>query len=277
VSTRAASDASIRVVFLGTGNAVNVERFQSSILVETRGLRVLFDTGGGLELVSRLARAGVEPASVGHIVLSHRHLDHIGGLEPFLLTVGVAAFGRGEPPAPIRVYATGETASAVRTVLGVLNASGAILLCADRLTWVTPPTGEAVSLGDGVTLTLVPVDHLPPGGGAAGCVIDIGGRRIVYSGDTRPSAELTEAARDADLLIHEVAGLDENAKRVHVPGHATAGEAGRIAAAAGVHTLALTHIPPSGTVALADLVAEARQFAGAARVVAGEDGLALEI
>jgi len=238
---------------------------------------VLLDTGGGLELVRRLAGAGVNPASVGHIVLSHRHLDHIGGLEPFLLTVAVEAFGRGEPPPPIRLYATEETANAVRGALAVLDASGAILLCADRLTWVTPATGEAVSLGAGVSLTLVPVDHLPPGGGAAACVLDIGGRRIIYSGDTRPSVELARAARSADLLIHEVAGLDAHAERVHAPGHATAGEAGRIAAAARVRALALTHLPPPETAALADLVAEARRFAGAAEVFAAEDGLTLEM
>jgi ribonuclease Z len=256
---------------------VNAERFQSAILVETRDLRVLLDTGGGLELVRRLVATGVEPASVEHIFLSHRHLDHIGGLEPFLLTVGVDASRRGAPPPPIRLYATEETASAVRTVLEVLDASGAILLCADRLTWVTPPPGEVVSVGAGVTLMLVPVDHLPPGGGAAACVLDVSGRRIVYSGDTRPSKDLAEAARGADLLIHEVAGLDAHAKRVHLPGHATAGEAGRIAAAAGVRLLALTHVPPPGTVALADLVAEARRFAGTTNVFAAEDGVVLEI
>ena len=142
---------------------------------------------------------------------------------------------------------------------------------------MTPATGEPVSLGDGVTLTLVPVDHLPPGGGAAGCVLDVGGRRIVYSGDTRPSEELTEAARGAELLVHEVGGLDAYAKRVHLPGHATAGEAGRIAAAAGVRALALTHVPPSATVPVDELVAEARQFAGAANVFAAHDGLAVEV
>jgi hypothetical protein len=71
--------------------------------------------------------------------------------------------------------------------------------------------------------------------------------------------------------------LDGYAEQVHAPGHSTAGEAGRIAAAAGVRALALTHVPPSRTVALADLVAEARRFAGAAEVFAAEDGLILDV
>jgi ribonuclease BN (tRNA processing enzyme) len=72
-------------------------------------------------------------------------------------------------------------------------------------------------------------------------------------------------------------GLDAYAEQIHAPGHATAGEAGRIAAGAGVRALALTHVPPSRTVALADLVAEARRFAGAAEVFAAEDGLILDV
>lgn len=94
--------------------------------------------------------------------------------------MGVDALRRRERPAPIRLYATAETAKVVRDVLDLIDASGAILLCAESLAWVTPAPFAPVSLGADMTLTVVPVDHLPPGG-AAGCVLDVGGRRIVYS------------------------------------------------------------------------------------------------
>ncbi len=77
--------AAARVIFLGTGNAVNLGRFQSAIVVEAAGLRVLLDTGGGLDLVRRLLATSIDPASIGLFFLSHRPLDHVGGLEPFLL------------------------------------------------------------------------------------------------------------------------------------------------------------------------------------------------
>ena len=50
-----------RVIFLGTGGAINLERFQSAIVVEVAGLRLLLDTGGGLDLVRRLT--GIQPGS----------------------------------------------------------------------------------------------------------------------------------------------------------------------------------------------------------------------
>jgi len=54
-----------RVVLLGTGGALNPERYQASILVEAATTRVLLDTGGGLGLVRRLLAASVDPVSIG--------------------------------------------------------------------------------------------------------------------------------------------------------------------------------------------------------------------
>jgi hypothetical protein len=44
-----------RVVFLGTRGALNPERYQAAVLVESAGTRVLLDTGGGLGRVRRPA------------------------------------------------------------------------------------------------------------------------------------------------------------------------------------------------------------------------------
>jgi metal-dependent hydrolase (beta-lactamase superfamily II) len=50
--------------------------------------RVVFlGTGGGLGLVQRLLAAEIDPATIAHVFLSHRHLDHVGGLQPLLLTM----------------------------------------------------------------------------------------------------------------------------------------------------------------------------------------------
>jgi ribonuclease BN (tRNA processing enzyme) len=105
------------------------------------------------------------------------------------------------------------------------------------------------------------VDHAPVDGGALGCVVEVDGVRIAYSGDTRPSARLVEAVRGVDVLFHEAGGLDKNAEVVHRHAHSTAGDAGRAARAAGVGRLYLTHLPDD---TLADaLLAEAEaEFGG---------------
>jgi ribonuclease Z len=68
------------------------------------------------------------------------------------------------------------------------------------------------------------------------------GRRIVFSGDTRPCAGTLEAAAAADLLVHEATFLEDEAQRAAETGHATAAQAAQLAADAQVSLLALTHL-----------------------------------
>jgi ribonuclease Z len=261
-----------RVVFLGTGGALNPERYQAAVLVESAGTHVLLDTGGGLGIVRRLLAAEIDPASIGHVFLSHRHLDHVGGLEPLLLTMWLNVIRANATPPAVRLYALPGSAAAIRATLAAADAVGEQRL-AGRLSWVTPEPGAHVRLDGDVGLALPAVDHLPTGGEAAGCVVDAGGARIVYSGDTRPCGALADAARGADLLIHEVGGLDARAELVHQVGHSTAADAGRIAARAGARALALFHMPGPEWVEAADLLAEARRHAPGVEVFLSEDGM----
>ena len=68
------------------------------------------------------------------------------------------------------------------------------------------------------------------------------GRRIVYTGDSRPCKRTIEIARQADLLIHDATFGEEEAERAAQTGHATAREAADVARKAGVLRLVLTHI-----------------------------------
>ena len=265
-----------RVVFLGTGGALNPERYQAALLVESGATRVLLDTGGGLGIVRRLRGARIDPATVGHVFLSPRHLDHMGGLEPLLLTMGLHAVRTGDRAGPVRLYALPGSATAIRSTLAAADAVGQARL-GERVAWVTPGPDAPLAVADGVRLTLTPVDHLPVAGDAAACVVDAAGVRIVYSGDTRPCDSLVVAARGADLLVHEAGGLDAQAAHVHQIGHSTAGDAGRVAARAGVRALALFHVPPPQWVAPSDLLAEARRHAPGVEVFLTEDGMVLDI
>ncbi len=68
------------------------------------------------------------------------------------------------------------------------------------------------------------------------------GRRVVLSGDTAYSPLVLEAARGAEVLVHEATFLDEERERAGETAHATALEAAEIAREAEVGLLALTHL-----------------------------------
>jgi ribonuclease Z len=125
--------------------------------------------------------------------------------------------------------------------------------------------GEPVTLPDGTTVR--PEDVL----GAARS-----GRRLAISGDTRPCASLTRAAKDADLLIHEATFSDDEQERAIETRHSTAREAARVAREAGVRRLILTHLSSRHDTDPSKLLAQAREeYKGPAEVA--HDGLTVEL
>ncbi|HMA05245.1 MAG TPA: ribonuclease Z [Methanomicrobiales archaeon] len=102
------------------------------------------------------------------------------------------------------------------------------------------------------------------------------GRRICYTGDTRPVEDrIREIAGGADLLIHDATFDDRDRERAEEVHHSTAGEAGAAAAALGVRTLALVHISPRYTTTVAHVEDARRHFTG--EVIAPADLVMLDI
>src|SRR6266536_3441133 len=68
------------------------------------------------------------------------------------------------------------------------------------------------------------------------------GRTLVIAGDTSPSPTVLEAARGADVLVHEATFLEDERERARETAHSTAHEAAELARSAEVALLALTHL-----------------------------------
>lgn len=101
------------------------------------------------------------------------------------------------------------------------------------------------------------------------------GRTVVITGDTRPCAATADAARNADLLIHEATFGDEEAERAVETGHSTAREAALVARESGVNRLLLTHFSARYSRDAGDLEREAKHVF--ARTLIGKDGLEVDV
>ncbi len=130
--------------------------------------------------------------------------------------------------------------------------------------WGKIHKGEPVSLPDGRVVTPAELVGEPRNG-----------RTVVISGDTRPVDALRDAARGADLLVHEATFSHADLVRARETGHSTAAEAAQLAAAAGVKRLVLTHISPRYSREAPELVAEARAIFP--ETLIARDGMELEV
>ena len=242
-----------RVIFLGTGDPLNEERAQTSLAVPLEGGEaMLFDASSGTILLRQLKAAGIPLEDVRHLFVSHRHFDHAGGLAPLLTAMAAL------PEAALTVHALPKTLGALRDLLALVIPGVEGWLGEERLGWHELSPGEPSPVGD-AEVTPFEVDH---GIECAGFRLEQGGSVAVLASDTRPCPSVVEHARGADLLVHEAHASDSEAERARALGHSTAGEAGKVARAAGVRRLVLTHFRASRSADSQQLVAEASSVFG---------------
>ncbi len=194
----------VDVRFLGSGDAFGSGgRLQACILLSDGGQSLLLDCGA-TSLVA-MKRAGVVPATIEHVAITHLHGDHFGGL-PYLVLDG--QFSRRERP----LVVVGPRGVEQRT-RELMEASFPGSTAVDRrfpVEFVEFEAGSRVDVG-AASITPFEVDHAS-GAPAFALRVEYGDRSIAYSGDTAWTAALLEASRDADLFICEAYFFERSVK-----------------------------------------------------------------
>ena len=265
----------LRITFLGTGGSVpSPHRNPSAIAVRRESELFLFDCGEGTQQQMMRAKTGMK---ITAIFITHFHADHVLGIPGLLQTLSLQ--GRTEPLEiygpkgvrrflyhllslgyasknfdvkaielqhgdvirrqnyEIRAFKTEHNIRSIGYVLeeamrpGKFNRERAI-----ELGLKPGPLFSKLQHGESVFVNgreIRPEDVLGP---------PRPGRKIVYTGDTRPCESVIQAAENADILIHD-GSLSENEKELAIEYmHSTVTEAAEVAAQANVRKLILTHI-----------------------------------
>jgi ribonuclease BN (tRNA processing enzyme) len=266
-AAKAAADAKrTRWIILGSkgGPRVWTGRSNPANVLLVDGVPYVIDCGYGV--AQRLVQAKVQLPSVRYVFISHLHSDHVlefgnmvysawsAGLNHEIDAfgpVGLAALTKAfwesnRFDIDIRMPDEGKPDPSKFLVVKEVNASGPVM-STDRVKVSAFQTPHPPILKENFAYRFETPDGV-----------------IVYACDTAYNPKLAEFARGADILIHEamyLPGVDALAARIKnapnlkahlLAAHTTTEDVGRVAQAAGVKKLVLSHLVPGDDPSITD-------------------------
>ena len=262
-------------MFLGTaGSMPTGRRSPTALLLRRGGDRLLIDCAEGTQ--RQLMRSNVGLLELREVFLTHYHADHYLGLPGMLKTFAL----RGRE-APLTIYGPpglGELFEGLRRIFGKLTyplelrelrpgdsldrggarlvafpvrhgiqALGFALVEEPRPGRFDVAAARALGVPEGPAWgALQRGETVEAPGGPVTAAQVLGepraGRKLVITGDTKPTRSVLETAVDADLLVHDGTFSAEEKERAEETNHSTAADAAEVARLAGARMLALTHL-----------------------------------
>jgi len=300
----------MRIIFLGTAGSVpTLKRNLPAVLVCRKNDQILFDCGEGVQRQMLMTKTGFHKNM--KIFLSHLHGDHVLGLPGLMQTMALMdrrnklqvygpngirhflesvkealQFGLIYPVEIHEIYSAGIVCEEPEYTIEAAESNHVMSSFAYALIekqrpgkfypekakalgipegelWSKLQRGEKVKLANGKTVK--PEDIM-------GSIRN--GRKIVYTGDTRPFKDFARFASGANLIIHDATLDDTLVEKADQDGHSTPSQAAEQAMKAKAKRLILTHI--SARYPVAKLLLEQAQK-GFRNVAIAEDFLEIEI
>ncbi len=299
----------LKVTFLGTSGTVpSPNRNPSAILIQFEGTRLLFDCGEGTQRQMMLAKTGFK---IDSVFITHLHTDHFIGIFGLIETMSLnerterlrvfvpeeevefvktlfKMFGYHNLNYPIEVHGLrdgdeidfGKFKILAFKTDHIVPSLGYALIERDRPGKFDRAKAEALGIPPGPLYSkLVRGEAVEINGRVITPDMVVGpkrkGRKIVYTGDTRPTDRIVEIAKDADLLIHDSSFTSDLMDWAIQTKHSTAREAAKVAKKANVRQLVLTHISARYSKDVSPLLREAKEVFE--NVVVAEDFMTIDI
>jgi ribonuclease BN (tRNA processing enzyme) len=256
----------MKLVVLGSGTSVpHPRRSSSAHWLETRGGTLLLDIGA--PAFHRAAEEGLDWAGLDAVWISHFHLDHVGGLAPFLFGTKYAPQTRARRK-PLRIHGPRGT----RKLLEAFDSAG------DYQLFEQPFPVEVIEQAPRAEFEMLPglraqTFSTPHTSESLALRLDEegdGGASLAYTSDTGYTEALASFARGVNLFLMECSFFRSKPVELHLE----LSEAMRLAALAAPRRVVLSHLYPEWDDV--DLAAEAAKLWDGETIEA-RDGLRLEI
>lgn len=109
----------MKLTMLGTGMAMVTVCYNTCFVLEEEEESILVDGGGGNGVLVQLERAGIDWRAIHHIIITHKHIDHIIGILWVIRKIG-QGINRGEYTGTLNIYGHDEVISILREMADTL-------------------------------------------------------------------------------------------------------------------------------------------------------------
>lgn len=226
-----------RVIFLGSAAGQTATLETVSFIVEYGGKKVLVETGPNV--VQLIQQLRLRPSDFSAVFITHAHADHSLGFPYLAFYKHIDMLELGEQAGTsLEVFALKDVIEGIKGSLAFHYPPGHFPTYS--IAYHPIATTESLSLGNGITISPIFVDHALPTIGLT--FLFDGRKKLVYSSDTLPCKQVIDAARDCNLLIHEaMLPSDQLTLRNRVK-HSTVRDCATAAQESGARRLALCHM-----------------------------------
>lgn len=250
---------------LGSGTSVpHRARSSSAFWLETGNGSLMLDFSPSA--IHRMAEEGLDWANLDAVWISHFHLDHAGGLAPFLFGTKYAPDTRGRTK-PLRIFGP----KGLRKLLDAFDRANDYELFKQPfpVEMIEVEPLEKFEILPGATAVAASTPHTEES-----CAIHIRdekGSSLVFTSDTGFSKKIAAFARRADLFVLECSFV----KNKPVEKHLELAEAVFLIRRAGPKRALLVHLYPEWDEV--DFAEEVGRFDPGIEIIEAVDGLRIEV
>lgn len=263
----------IKITFLGTSCMLPTKnRNHSGILLQYDKENILLDCGEGIQRQMRIA--GIKPAKITKLLISHWHGDHVFGIPGLMSSMGADQYAQ-----KMQVFGPSGTKKYLQHLFksfdakdiieyevievkeGVIFENKDFILETHQLKHSSLCFGYSFIEKDRRRIKVAKAERLGLSGPILGKLQKgedvvakgkkikadeitylVAGKKVSYIADTIPCDGANKLAKDADLLISEGTHLSDITEKSKKYMHLTVKEAALIASENNAHKLVLTHI-----------------------------------